>query len=107
MKQFIYITMAPIDESSGVYKKIIAQVNAFNRLGYEGKVLFVRDTSTAYLRSIDGSTEKTDLTKITIKDELSRNMLSCEFCVVQLELWRHTSYRMRIFICKTLKLQLV
>ena len=99
--------MAPIDESSGVYKKIIAQVNAFNRLGYEGKVLFVRDTSTAYLRSIDGSTEKIDLTNIKIKDELSRYMVSCEFCYVRFELLRHTYYRKMICLCKRLKLKIV
>lgn len=99
--------MAPIDESSGVYKKIIAQVDAFYRLGYEGKVLFVRDTAMAYLRSIDGSIEEFDLTNQRCIDELSQYMASCDFCYVRFELLRHSHYRKIIILCKKTGLKIV
>lgn len=107
MKKFLYLTMAPIDESSGVYKKIISQVDAFYRLGYEGKVLFIRDTATAYLRSIDGSIIDLDLNNKEIKEELSRYMTSCEFCYARFELLRHSYYRKMIILCNKLRLKIV
>ena len=99
--------MAPIDESSGVYKKIIAQVDAFYRLGYEGKVLFVRDTAVAYIRSIDGSIEELDLDNKEIKDVLLRYMASCEFCYARFELLRHSHYCKMIILCKKIGLKIV
>lgn len=107
MKHILYLTMAPIDESSGVYKKIISQTIAFYKLGYECKVLFVRDSNDAYIYDIDAG-----LVEINVKNKVhTRNLKAylkdCDFCYVRFELLRHFNYHKIILLCICLGVKVV
>jgi len=107
MKKILYLTMAPIDESSGVYKKIVSQASAFSEQGYECLILFVRDSSEAYVRNIDGKITKIDISDkfqlLKIKDYLK----TCVFCYARFELLRHKYYREIILMCKKLSVKII
>jgi glycosyltransferase involved in cell wall biosynthesis len=95
----LYLTMAPIDEASGVYKKIRAQADAYRRLGHTCKLLFVRDTEDAYYYSGDGMERLTMTSRNHIKYILDY-LLTCDFCYVRFELLRHKNYKRIIGLCR-------
>lgn len=99
--------MAPIDESSGVYKKIIAQARAFETQGYECRILFVRDSTDAYLYKTDGSFMELEMTNSKDISILKEYIFNCKFCYVRFELFRHKYYRKVIIICKKLGVKVV
>lgn len=98
--------MAPMEESSGVYKKIIAQSKAFVRQGYNLKILFVRDTSDAWLWE-DDHVNFVSLKDSKILESIKMYLLSCEFCYVRFELLRHKFYRKIIRLCKKLHVDII
>lgn len=107
MKIF-YLTMAPIEESSGVYKKIRAQVNAFERLGHNCKLLFVRDSENAFFYPGNGQKQE----KLVLRNKkhigyISEYLLSCNFCYARFELLRHKYYKNIIDICRRGKIPII
>ena len=107
-KEIIYLTMAPMEDSSGVYKKVISQSEAFLELGYECKVLFVRDTKYAYLRDIKSNiTTEIDLDDSVAFIELQKYIKECSFCYARFELLRHKYYRKIIYYCYKEKINIV
>lgn len=91
--------MAPINESSGVYKKVISQANAFAKNGYNCKILFVRNGTIAYLKDLDGSLNKIDIGDKNIWKTIKQNVLKCDFCYVRFELLRHRYFRKILQLC--------
>lgn len=107
-KKIIYLTMAPMEDSSGVYKKVISQSEAFLELGYECKVLFVRNTKNAYLRDIKSNiTTEIDLDDSVAFTELQKYIKECSFCYARFELLRHKYYRQIINCCYKEKINIV
>lgn len=107
-KKIIYLTMAPMEDSSGVYKKVISQSEAFLELGYECKVLFVRNTKNAYLRDIKSNiTTEIDLDDSVAFIELQKYIKECSFCYARFELLRHKYYRQIINCCYKEKINIV
>lgn len=102
----LYLTMAPIDESSGVYKKIRAQVDAFIRHGHTCKLLFVRDTEDAYFYP-GGDVEKLSMTNENHIKYISDYISNCDFCYARFELLRHKYYKKIIDLCITRKVKVV
>lgn len=98
--------MAPIDESSGVYKKIRAQVDAFIRLGHTCKLLFVRDTEDAYIFP-GGDMETLDMSNESHIKYISDLIKNCDFCYARFELLRHKYYKKIINICGDNKVKVV
>lgn len=98
--------MAPIDESSGVYKKIRAQVDAFNRLGHTCKLLFVRDTKEAYFFN-GGHMEALYMTNDNHIKYISDYISNCDFCYARFELLRHKYYKKIINLCTKKNVKIV
>lgn len=98
--------MAPIDESSGVYKKIRAQVDAFIRLGHICKLLFVRDTEDAYFFP-GGEMETLSMSNEDHIKYISDYISNCDFCYARFELLRHKYYKKIINLCTTNKVKVV
>lgn len=98
--------MAPIDESSGVYKKIRAQVDAFNRLGHTCKLLFVRDTKEAYFFN-GGDMEALCMTNDNHIKYISDYISNCDFCYARFELLRHKYYKKIINLCTKKNVKIV
>lgn len=99
----LYLTKWNIDESSGVYKKIIAQKKALNRLGHQCCVLFVNDTNNSKLILNDGKYDDVLLTK----DYLCAFVKKFDFCYVRFELLKHKFYRLVLNACKKAKTPVV
>lgn len=102
----LYLTMAPIDESSGVYKKVRAQVDAFNRQGHICNLLFVRDSEDAFFYTRDGQV-KLNLNVYNHIKFISEYISLCEICYVRFELLRHSNFKRVIDICKQEQIKIV
>lgn len=88
--------MSEVDPSSGVYKKIRAQADAFERLGYETRILFVTDSdSIQYLK--EGILHKSNFAQIEL--EVAEYLKKCAFCYVRFELLRHKFYKQVLEMC--------
>lgn len=98
--------MAPIDESSGVYKKIRAQVDSFIRLGHTCKLLFVRDTEDAYFFS-GGDMEIIHMSNEIHVKYISDLITDCDFCYARFELLRHKYYKKIIDLCGDRKVKVI
>lgn len=107
MKKILYLTMAPIDESSGVYKKILSQVVSFINYGYDCRVLFVRDSPNSYLRLCDGKISKINLDNPSALLTIKNFIKECDFCYARFELLRHSYYRMIIRMCMKQSVRIV
>lgn len=94
----LYLTMAPIDESSGVYKKIRAQVEAFGHLGHTCKLLFVRDSEEAFY-CLSSKQEKLSLRNEQHVKFITDYLSTCDFCYARFELLRHKYYKKIIDLC--------
>lgn len=94
--KILYLTKWDIDESSGVYKKIISQQKALERLGHKCNVLFVGDTSNAFLDIGNKS-----VSSVNIDDDFcDETTKEYDCCYVRFELLRHKFYRMVLKSCK-------
>lgn len=91
--------MAPINESSGVYKKILSQAKAFTSNGYNCKILFLKDCKIAYLRELDGSLNELDIEDNNTLKNIKTLILACNFCYVRYELLRHHYFRKILQLC--------
>ena len=104
MNKILYLTMAKIDTSSGVYKKICAQADAFERLEYETRILFVTDyDDVQYLKK--GALIKTEFTEI--EKEITQYMKECSFCYARFELLRHRYFKQILEMCVREKIRIV
>lgn len=90
--KILYLTKWEIDETSGVYKKIIAQRDALERLGVSCDVLFVGKTPESFLCFKD-ETKKIILTK----KKCNNLVKQYDACYVRFELLRHTFYKMVLY----------
>ncbi len=93
----LYITMAERNLSSGVYKKICSQVQAFCEFGNKCNILFLKDTSDAVLVS-----EKSEhsLNFVSNSLEIEKIVKSADVCYFRFELLRHKWYKMVLEWCK-------
>ena len=104
MKKILYLTMAEVDTSSGVYKKIRAQVEAFERAGYETRILFVTDVgSVKYFK--EGNFVKDDFGQVEL--EVAQYLKQCVFCYVRFELLRHKFYKRVLDMCINEKVKII
>lgn len=103
--RILYLTMAEVDEASGVYKKIRAQAGAFERLGNECRVLFVKDSSEAMIL-FDSILKKVKIDKENMI-KLSSYIISCDFCYVRFELLRHKVYKEILDNCKKMGIDIL
>lgn len=104
----LYLTMSDIDETSGVYKKVMAQSEAYVEFGYECKILFVRDSGCASLLDVKSKT----ISDINLKDRESICLVHdyinmCTFCYARFELLRHRYYRKIISYCHHVKVKII
>ena len=95
----LYLTMAEIDPASGVYKKIRAQEDAFEKNGYRCKILFVKDDGTAILED-KGVFSNVDLKKEDALHNIIAYLQTCSFCYARFELLRHLYYKKMLHLCK-------
>lgn len=104
MNKILYLTMAEVDTSSGVYKKIRAQADAFERMGYETRILFATDSgNTQYLKN--GTLIKTDFAGI--EKEITQYLKACSFCYARFELLRHKYFKRVLEMCVEEKIKIV
>lgn len=96
--KILYLTMAEIDPTSGVYKKIISQKNAFKEKN-ECKILFVKDSGEAVLED-NGAFRKIDLNNSKDAQEVCAYLNECDFCYARFELLRHSYYKKILQECK-------
>ena len=102
--KILYLTMATVDETSGVYKKIRAQINSLRQLGNECRALFLNDEDTGLYLIND------EYENINIKEkmlEINEYIASCDFCYARFELLRHKNYKSIINICKKFNIDIV
>lgn len=99
MKQVLYLTMSSIDEASGVYKKIVSQAKAFAKIGFDCKILFVRDNDDAYLMESFESINKINLRDKDVQERIKKYILKSDFCYVRFELLRHLHFTSFIIKC--------
>ncbi len=95
----LYLTMAEIDEASGVYKKICSQVASFHRMAHECDLLFIQDSGTAILRKLIGDIRLPGENE-TIEDAINAIVARHEVCYARFELLRHKYYKYALDCCK-------
>ena len=89
--------MSEIDQASGVYKKIISQKDAFEKKGYDCKVIFLADSDSFRVLS-NGTLRDYDFVKdIAFIESLANNS---ELDYFRFELLRHKRYSKMLSICK-------
>lgn len=86
----LYVTMASIDQASGVYKKIRAQIKAFNELGHPCKGLFLNDADDNVLLS---NTLDKHLSFKNDSKTIAELIKQADVCYVRFELQRHPIYK--------------
>lgn len=96
--KILYLTMARIDLSSGVYKKILAQEEAF-KAKHECQILFVTDSGRAVWEN-NGIFSKINLKKKESIRLVESYLKTCDFCYVRFELLRHPYYKKILDLCK-------
>ena len=96
MRSFLYLTMAAVDATSGVYKKIIEQFEAFTKQNLQGQILFVSDNENAILFKNDKMIP-VQINNILL--EIKEYLENSEFCYVRFELLRHKNYKKILDIC--------
>ena len=102
--KIMYLTMALPDETSGVYKKIMAQVSAFVEFGHECRVFFVTDKEESKYYSNNGIQ---DIGFQEVLPIVSRYLEECDFCYARFELLRHKYYKRVLDICSEYKVKVV
>lgn len=107
MKNILYLTMAPIDESSGVYKKVISQSRAFRRQGYAVKILFVRDIQQAYIYEEGRNLQAIDLQNKHEVQNIVEYIKKCAFCYSRFELLRHKNFSRILKFCRKNKIDII
>ena len=104
MNKLLYLTMSKIDLSSGVYKKIRAQAEAFEKEGFETRILFVSDGQEAnYLKNNEVLTVNLQ----DILSEVTDYLKECYFCYVRFELLRHKNFKNILERCLQLGTKIV
>lgn len=94
--KLLYLTMAEVNTSSGVYKKIRAQADAFERQGFETRILFVSDTDNIhYLKN--GELREGSFAQI--ESEVAQYLKECSFCYARFELLRHKYFKRVLNLC--------
>lgn len=94
--EILYLTMAEVNTSSGVYKKIRAQADAFERQGFETRILFVSDTDNIhYLKN--GELRESSFAQI--ESEVAQYLKECSFCYARFELLRHKYFKKVLNLC--------
>lgn len=94
----LYITMASIDETSGVFKKIRAQAEAMKDLGSDCSVLFINDSGASVLYDLKDYTAL-DLNNVNDFEQITSMIGVCDYVYVRFELLRHTFYRKLVKFC--------
>ena len=102
--KILYLTMAPVDEASGVFKKVEAQVASFERLNCECRILFVEDGENIHYYK-DGVIHSNVYG--TVINEVKEYLASCDFCYARFELLRHKKYKAVIDMCRKSKIKIV
>lgn len=104
MYNFLYLTMAAVDATSGVYKKIRAQVESFEKQGYVGRILFITDdTDAKYFKS-------NEIENVNLAEEfpeIKEYIKTCEFCYVRFELLRHKNYKKILDISRECRTKII
>lgn len=103
--KILYLTMALIDPASGVYKKILAQEEAF-KVNNECQILFVTDSGNAVWEN-NGIFSKIDLKKKENIRQVESYLKTCDFCYARFELLRHPYYKKILDLCKTNRIGIV
>lgn len=102
--EILYLTMAEVNTSSGVYKKIRAQADAFERQGFETRILFVSDTdSIHYLKN--GELREGSFAQI--ESEVAQYLKECSFCYARFELLRHKYFKRVLDLCTAANTKIV
>lgn len=102
--EILYLTMAEVNTSSGVYKKIRAQADAFERQGFETRILFVSDTDNIhYLKN--GELREGSFAQI--ESEVAQYLKECSFCYARFELLRHKYFKRVLDLCTAANTKIV
>lgn len=102
--EILYLTMAEVNTSSGVYKKIRAQADAFARQGFETRILFVSDTDNIhYLKN--GELREGSFAQI--ESEVAQYLKECSFCYARFELLRHKYFKRVLDLCTAANTKIV
>lgn len=97
--------MAPVDESSGVYKKVVGQTKAIRDLGHIINTLFIRDSSYCFLDNGE-SLQKYDI-ETSFKTIISQTLQQSDICYFRFELLRHKYYRKCWLFCLKNKIKYI
>lgn len=102
--EILYLTMAEVNTSSGVYKKIRAQADTFERQGFETRILFVSDTDNIhYLKN--GELREGSFAQI--ESEVAQYLKECSFCYARFELLRHKYFKRVLDLCTAVNTKIV
>lgn len=102
--KILYLTMAEVNTSSGVYKKIRAQADAFERQGFETRILFVSDMDNIhYLKN--GELKEGSFAQI--ESEIGQYLKECFFCYARFELLRHKYFKRVLALCTAANTKIV
>ena len=102
--EILYLTMAEVHTSSGVYKKIRAQADTFERQGFETRILFVSDTDNIhYLKN--GELREGSFAQI--ESEVAQYLKECSFCYARFELLRHKYFKRVLDLCTAVNTKIV
>lgn len=102
--KILYLTMAEVSISSGVYKKIRSQAEAFERQGFETRILFVSDTDNIHYFK---NGEISECSFARIEPEVKQYLMECSFCYVRFELLRHKYFKRVLDLCAAINTQIV